>query len=327
MPALSERARGRWAGILPQLGVPARFLNGKHQPCPVCGGKDRARFDDKDGRGTFICNRCGAGSGIDLVMRVNGWDFREAAEHIEAVIDEAPLRQPRPGRGEGEQRAALNRLWTSSRPVQEGDPVSLWLGARVGLAQVPPCLRYAPELRYQAEMPSCHPGMVAMVQDAAGRPATLHRTYLTAAGGKAPLAKPRMLMPGPVPDGAAVRLFEPGRVLGIAEGIETAFAAAALFSIPCWAALNSALLQKWVPPAEAREIVIFGDNDPGFGGQAAAFALAHRLSGNTNYPREVRVEIPDRPGDDWNDVLSRESDFRTSFFEPGPNPPPPPSGR
>ncbi len=52
IPAL---ARGRWAEILPALGIGAEFLSDKHGPCSGCGGKDRFRFDDKGGRGTFIC--------------------------------------------------------------------------------------------------------------------------------------------------------------------------------------------------------------------------------------------------------------------------------
>ena len=86
---LRDRAQGRWRGILPQLGVPETFLNGKHQPCPMCGGKDRARFDDKEGRGTWICTRCGAGDGISLVMAINGWSFCHTAQCLERLIGTA----------------------------------------------------------------------------------------------------------------------------------------------------------------------------------------------------------------------------------------------
>ncbi|EGO0679184.1 hypothetical protein ITK59_004563, partial [Salmonella enterica] len=56
------RAAGQWGNILKRLGitVPA---GGQHGPCPVCGGKDRFRFDDKNGRGTWFCNQCGHGDG------------------------------------------------------------------------------------------------------------------------------------------------------------------------------------------------------------------------------------------------------------------------
>ena len=79
------------------------------------------------------------------------------------------------------------------------------------------------------------------------------------------------------PKGSAARLMEHRAALGIAEGIETAMSAATLFRLPCWAAINSCGLAAWVPPAGVSEVVVFGDNDPKFGGQAAAYNLAHRL--------------------------------------------------
>ena len=52
-------ARGRWAEILPALGISADFLSNKHGPCPGCG-KDRFRFADKDERRPFVCGCGGA---------------------------------------------------------------------------------------------------------------------------------------------------------------------------------------------------------------------------------------------------------------------------
>ena len=46
------RARGRWREILPRFGIAGRFLQNRHGPCPLCGGKDRYRFDDRDGSGS-----------------------------------------------------------------------------------------------------------------------------------------------------------------------------------------------------------------------------------------------------------------------------------
>ena len=56
-------AQGQWRSILPALGVPAETLRNQHQPCPCCGGRNRFRFDDKEGRGTFICSHWGNGGG------------------------------------------------------------------------------------------------------------------------------------------------------------------------------------------------------------------------------------------------------------------------
>ena len=45
-------ARGRWPEILAALaGLSGEQLSNRHQPCPLCGGTDRYRFDDKDGSG------------------------------------------------------------------------------------------------------------------------------------------------------------------------------------------------------------------------------------------------------------------------------------
>lgn len=78
------KANGQWQGILSAVGadVPANT----HTACPACGGKDRFRFDDKDGNGTFICNQCGAGDGLDLVQRVLGVGVTEAAKEIAGII-------------------------------------------------------------------------------------------------------------------------------------------------------------------------------------------------------------------------------------------------
>src|SRR5204862_4060212 len=85
----------------------------------------------------------------------------------------------------------------------------------------------------------------------------------------------------------------------IAEGIETALSASVLFGVPCWAAVNAGMLAAWRPPPEARHIIIFGDNDPSFAGQAAAYVLARRLGSEG---RVVEVQVPAEMDADWNDV-------------------------
>lgn len=86
-----ERARGHWPRILPVLGV--KVLKNRHQACPICGGdahSDRFRFDDQEGRGTWYCNRCGAGDGLTLVERVFGVSAAEAAGKVNAVTGNLP---------------------------------------------------------------------------------------------------------------------------------------------------------------------------------------------------------------------------------------------
>ena len=125
--SLRYRTRGRWFAVLSMLGVDTSYLRNKHGPCPVCGGTDRFRWDDKNGDGTFYCNQCGPGSGIDLVMRIRGLSFREAALLVEGVIDDHPslfpgrgFSVPRPVRSEASIRDGLNALWRSGEPVRIG---------------------------------------------------------------------------------------------------------------------------------------------------------------------------------------------------------------
>ncbi|EKS5661928.1 toprim domain-containing protein [Salmonella enterica] len=78
-----KQACGHWPNILPALGV--KVIKNRHQSCPVCGGSDRFRFDDKEGRGTWFCNQCGAGDGLKLVEKVFGVTPSEAAGKVNAV--------------------------------------------------------------------------------------------------------------------------------------------------------------------------------------------------------------------------------------------------
>lgn len=83
-----KQACGHWPHILPALGV--KVIKNRHQSCPVCGGSDRFRFDDKEGRGTWFCNQCGAGDGLKLVEKVFGVTASEAAQKVDAVTGNLP---------------------------------------------------------------------------------------------------------------------------------------------------------------------------------------------------------------------------------------------
>lgn len=91
-------SRNHWPQILTGLGI-AVPENNKHGPCPICGGKDRFRFDDKQGRGTWICNQCRHGDGLDLVARVNACDLLSAAKLVSRLAlgrSTAPAREKTP---------------------------------------------------------------------------------------------------------------------------------------------------------------------------------------------------------------------------------------
>lgn len=291
-----DAARGKWRGILLALGIDQNFLTGKHGPCPMCEGRDRFRWDNQNGDGGFICNVCGAGSGFDLLRQVKGWDFRTAANEIDKIVGNVSAEPVRQKMDDHRRVELLNDLWKASSPLQEGDPAQSYLAGRITLPRaLPKCLRYAPSCR----MPDGQsiPALLAMVTAQDGSPANIHRTAIHTYDGS---KRARAMMPGDLPDGCAVRLFPVhGNRLGIAEGIETSFAAAHRFGVPVWSAINSTMLAKWTPPAGVEEVFIFGDCDPKFGGQAAAYQLAHRLA--ARHRLAVQVHIPGQMGLDWAD--------------------------
>ena len=85
---IHQATQHRWQYILPRIGIEPRYLRNTHQPCPICGGKDRFRFTDHQGGGGFICNQCTpeGGSGFDLLMLVFGYPFAESVASVAALL-------------------------------------------------------------------------------------------------------------------------------------------------------------------------------------------------------------------------------------------------
>lgn len=78
-----EQFNGRWRDVLENYG--ARLPSGhKHGACPCCGGKDRFRFDDKNGRGTWYCSQCPeeSGGGLKLLSMLIGKSTMETAKEL-----------------------------------------------------------------------------------------------------------------------------------------------------------------------------------------------------------------------------------------------------
>ncbi|EMA2493870.1 TPA: DUF927 domain-containing protein [Klebsiella pneumoniae] len=82
---VTTTAANNWPHVLAGLSIDVPDSSRRHAPCPACGGKDRFRFDD-NGRGSFICNQCGAGDGLDLIKLVNHCDTTEAAQLAADVL-------------------------------------------------------------------------------------------------------------------------------------------------------------------------------------------------------------------------------------------------
>ena len=128
-------ADGHWPRLLTELaGLTPEQLQDRHQPCPACGGTDRYRWDRDDGPGGWYCNQCGGrersgggGSGMDLLLRVTGWDFATAARHLEAHLR---LEQPKPLRAAlpppvAAQRAEPHVSWGGLLPTADPTPPHL----------------------------------------------------------------------------------------------------------------------------------------------------------------------------------------------------------
>jgi putative DNA primase/helicase len=290
MQRILETAKGRWHGILPQLGISPKLLRNRHGPCPMCGGKDRFRFDNREGKGTWICNRCGSGDGMELVKRYKWVDFKDAARMVEAVAGTVANRpSPLPNVVD---MVKLNRVWNEGKPITLDDGVGQYLYKRCGIKRnFPNCLRVWKRST-----------MLALVTDAKGDPASLQRIMV-----RPDSTSEKILMAGKLPDGVSIKFHKPSpQGLGIAEGIETALSASVLFDIPVWAAISAPLLKKWRPPMGVQKVIVFGDNDRNFTGQEAAYSLARSLAGDV----EVEVKIPSIPGWDWNDVHRNNLDNR-----------------
>ncbi len=295
-----DAALGKWTGILLALGIDEKFLKNKHGPCPICKGVDRYRYDDKDGKGTFYCSGCGAGGGIDLLIRFHGWTYAEACKNIDSIINNI-TELPKQGIRSTEQKIAyIKKILSECSTVKINDPVWLYLNRRTGIDKIPNDIKIHKSL-YHSDG-GAWPAMVSIMRDENGKGVSIHRTYLTSFGEKAPVNPAKKFCEGLPLNGSSVRLSKIQKHIGIAEGIENALAGGLRFSIPTWAATNATLMSQWKPPEGIEIVTILGDNDFSFTGHSAAYSLAKRLKLKG---LEVNVKFPDEPGCDWSDACEQ----------------------
>lgn len=292
-----ERAKDRWREILPRLGIATHFLSKKHGPCPLCGGKDRFRFDDKDGSGSYYCNQCGAGNGIIMLRKLHGWDFATACREIDGIIGTGAPKKSAAPRSIGADTHRAHAIRRALADATDADVVDTYLRRR-GLSVSSAALRGDARCPYFSgnEIVGRFPAVLAPILGPDGKLQSAQRIY------DAEIAPRKKIMP-PIDTitGGAVRLFDAADKLGLTEGIETGLAVRQLFGFPTWAALSAGGMEAFIVPAGIRELYIFGDNDINFVGQCAAYSLARRAAKDGV---KVEVYIPPRADTDWLDVLN-----------------------
>jgi hypothetical protein len=159
-----------------------------------------------------------------------------------------------------------------------------------------------------------HPAMIALIRDRNGDPLTIHRTYLSNDGEKAKLPngeKAKQVLPAPSTKeflGGAIQVMPKGRILGVAEGIETALSVIAARNIPCWPTYSDSMLANLNLDFVDKDdyLLIWADKDRSFAGEKAAKTLEERAleKGIKCKILLPSMNIPDgKKGLDWNDVL------------------------
>jgi len=334
--AVRELARGRWLGILGQLAPEletALARVGRHVGCPVHGGKDGFRlFKDAAVSGGGICNSCGAfPDGFALLMWLKGWSFPETLEAVAEALGLSesgsvpPAQCWRPKREEDPKvLERLRRTWREGLSVShpKADPLRHYLrrrGLNPTILDGTRELRFHPKLAYfeDGRIRGRFPALLALVRDAGGKAVTLHRTYLTPDGRKAPVPAPKKLMSvwGQI-NGGAVRLGAPRSLLSVAEGIETALAVREVTGLTVWPTLSCTLLERFEPPARVTTLLVWADRDRSGAGERAAKALEQRLSARL----KVLVFTPGLPipqgkkSLDWLDVLVEYGPMGFPFY-------------
>ena len=314
-----------WESTLPRFGIDRQFLSKKHGPCPTCGGTDRFRFDNKGGKGTFFCSFCGAGNGLTLISKYTGCTIAEAIKKLNGAQLITPHKRQAFAKKEAaandvnKLRKALQNLWVGSKSIANGDPVARYINYRVPgfkLEWLSSEVRFHPGIEYYEEgvgKKGKWPGMLARAKSSSGEPITLHRTYLTSDGFKAPFANVKKQMKGKrMLSGDAIRLNNTQSTkLAVCEGIETGLAimAASNNKIAVWVFLNAGNLAKAdIPNGMFDEVIIYADRDPvdvktGWRpGEHYAQQLLKKLKSND---QKARIKVPDEEGVDFCDIWSR----------------------
>lgn len=338
---VANMARGQWGNLLPALGVDAHSLTGKHCACPGCGGKDRFRYDNKDGDGTFVCSQGNgqlmAGDGFMLLEHVHGWSRGESFQAVKQALgmSQNASYTPPPIKATAQTQPAntykpnyrkelsrVKEIWGQSQPLK-GTLVQTYLESRGIQTEFIPTdanIRFHRWLtRYKSDgnggFQVLHegPAMVALITNIHDEILGVHETYLKTDGtGKA-------VIPGtdnvkflrkcvPQMNGGAVRIHVPDPktgMIGIGEGIESALSMNTLIgrqgNMMPVMAALNTSLLADWVPPESAKQIAILA-DNDTAGLSAAEKLKTRLQ-QFRPDAAVDIIVPPGQGYDWNDAL------------------------
>jgi putative DNA primase/helicase len=325
----------RFDAIVPFLNLDgAGQASRRRGPCPSCGGTDRFLFDNKGNQGTYYCQSCGAGNWFKLIRMVTGMTDREIflaiddAAQVSTVYQTASAAPTLETQNEeaDKARAVLKSCWESGSDITEKTAAGKYLLRRVpglDLSRLGVCLRSHKNMKFidtdagENKAAGYWPVMMAKVKDSACVPVTLHRTYLSNDGQKAPFAKVKKLMKGVRKlQGASIRLNKvASRTLVITEGIETGLAVlvAHQYSVSVWSLISAGnMAVADIPRAMFDRVVIYADHDmmdeaKGYRpGEHYAKQLKSKLLAEGF---DCHIVVPEKEGDDFADMWERGAPF------------------
>lgn len=334
---IKQSLYGRWEQALAHFGLSEQIKSAPpnvHTPCPKTGmGKTKfRRFRDVDLNGGCYHNDVGPMSdGITVISWLNDWDtsktVKELLSFVGGMPTEAVKAKPLPKDAYkayqlseeevAKRKDVLRKIWAKTAPVQ-GTPAEVYLRSRGIKGDVSDvnCLRYHPRLMYMdetMEKPLWIPGLLAIYSDEAGKPLTMHRTFLKPDGsGKADVAAPKKIIapPGDI-RGGAIRIDAPmidedgNGVIGLCEGIENALSIREATGCPMWVGYSDRVMTMVKLDPLIKTVIVWADIEPSGAGLSAANDIKEKLEAEG---REVIIEVPDDARDkvDWNDIYCEQ---------------------
>jgi DNA polymerase len=249
----------------------------------------------------YHCFVCGAhGNAVDWLMMIEGMTRAQAIKHL-ATWDGprvAPVADDR-----DETREYALKLWAESVPIP-GTTAARYLSEIRGidLAELPPniddVLLFHPRCPFGPGIR--HPCLVALMRDAVtDAQIGIQRVALTPEGRK---IDRRMLG-----NAGAVKFWPAGSTLVVAEGIETALAAATRIPYrdaplrPAWSLLSAGALERLPILPGVERLIILVDHDDAGKNAAAGCANRWQRAGRT----VIRL-TPEQEGADFNDLIVPE---------------------